>query len=123
MNSDLNELNLSQIGYQEVDFGGQIIVEDGSAFTHKDNFENLNGTVNFDNKGFNPLINLSAYTMIDNERIELRMVGGIDEPEIIPVQRTRANFRGIQGQSARLPEFYGSRFRGRLNQNCPRLCA
>ena len=77
------ELNLSQIGYQEVDFGGQIIVEDGSAFTHKDNFENLNGVVTFDNKGFNPLINLSAYTMIDNERIELRMAGGIDEPEII----------------------------------------
>ena len=77
------ELNLSQIGYQEVDFGGQIIVEDGSAFTHKDNFENLNGMVTFDNKGFNPLINLSAYTMIDNERIELRMIGGIDEPEII----------------------------------------
>ena len=48
------ELNLSQIGYQEVDFGGQIIVEDGSAFTHKDNFENLNGMVTFDNKGFNP---------------------------------------------------------------------
>ena len=77
------ELNLSQIGYQEVDFGGQIIVEDGSAFTHKDNFENLNGMVTFDNKGFNPLINLMAYTMIDNEKIELRMIGGIDEPEII----------------------------------------
>ena len=77
------ELNLSQIGYQEIDFGGQIIVENGSAFTHKDNFENLNGIVTFDNKGFNPLINLSAYTMIDNERIELRMVGGIDDPEII----------------------------------------
>ena len=39
--------------------------------------------VTFDNKGFNPLINLSAYTMIDNEKIELRMIGGIDEPEII----------------------------------------
>jgi autotransporter translocation and assembly factor TamB len=77
------ELNLSQIGYQEIDFGGQIIVDAGSAFTHKDNFENLNGVVTFDNKGFNPLINLSAYTMIDNERIELRMVGGIDDPEII----------------------------------------
>ena len=77
------ELNLSQTGYQEVDFGGQIIVEDGSAFTHKDNFENLNGVVTFDNKGFNPLINLSAYTMIDNERIELRMIGGIDDPDIL----------------------------------------
>ena len=77
------EFNLSQIGYQVIDFGGQIIVEDGSAFTHKDNFENLNGMVTFDNKGFNPLINLSAFTMIDNERIELRMVGGIDDPEII----------------------------------------
>ena len=77
------ELNLSQTGYQEVDFGGQIIVEDGSAFTHKDNFENLNGVVTFDNKGFNPSINLSAFTMIDNERIDLKMIGGIDDPEIV----------------------------------------
>ena len=77
------ELNLSQTGFQEVDFGGQLIVEDGSAFTHKDNFENLSGIVTFDNKGFNPLINLSAYTMIDNERIDLRMIGGIDDPDIV----------------------------------------
>ena len=64
----IGELNLAQVGNQEVDFGGQIIVEDGSVFSYKDNFEQLKGIVSFDNKGFNPDIDVSAQTMIDDER-------------------------------------------------------
>ena len=79
----IGELNLAQIGNQEVDFGGQIIVEDGSVFSYKDYFENLQGIVSFDNKGFNPDIEVSAYTMIDDERIDLRIRGGIDDLDII----------------------------------------
>ena len=37
-----------------MDFGGEIFVEDGSVFSYKDNFKELQGYVNFDNKGFNP---------------------------------------------------------------------
>jgi len=77
------ELNLSQIGHQEMNFGGQIIVEDGNFFWYKDNFQSLNGVVNFDNKGFNPSINLAAYTMIDNEEINLRMLGEVNDLDII----------------------------------------
>ena len=77
------EINLSQTGNQEVDFGGQIIVEDGSIFAYKDYFDDLDGMVSFDNKGFNPIINVNAYTMIDDERIDLNMRGGIDDLDII----------------------------------------
>ncbi|MBA64645.1 MAG: hypothetical protein CMG55_02470 [Candidatus Marinimicrobia bacterium] len=77
------EINLSQVGNQEIDFGGQIFVEKGNFFSHKDNFESLNGIVNFDNNGFNPTIDLSAHTMIDNERIDLKMIGDIDDPDVV----------------------------------------
>ena len=79
----IGELNLAQVGNQEVDFGGQIIVEDGSVFSYKDYFEKLQGIVSFDNKGFNPDIEVNAYTMIDNERIDLSIRGGIDDLDII----------------------------------------
>ncbi len=79
----IGELNLAQVGNQEVDFGGQIIVEDGSVFSYKDNFEQLRGIVSFDNKGFNPDIDVSAQTMIDDERIDLSMRGGIDDLDIV----------------------------------------
>ncbi len=87
-NSQINakvtgELNLGQIGNQEVDFGGQIIVEDGSVISFTDYFDELQGLVSFDNKGFNPYIDVSANTMVDDERIELRIMGGIDDLDII----------------------------------------
>ena len=76
------ELSLSQIGYKEMDFGGEIFVEDGSVFSYKDNFKELQGYVNFDNKGFNPIMDLNAFTMIDDERIDLRISGGLDDLDI-----------------------------------------
>jgi len=79
----IGDLNLSQVGHQEMDFGGQIIVEDGFLFFYKDKFQNLNGIVSFDNKGFNPSINIGAYTTIDDERIDLRIIGGINDLDII----------------------------------------
>lgn len=77
------EMSLSQIGHQEMDFGGEIFVEDGSVFSYKDNFKGLQGYVSFDNKGFNPLFDVNAFTMIDDERINLRINGGIDDLDIM----------------------------------------
>ena len=77
------ELNLSQVGNQEVNFGGQIIVEDGRVFSYKDYFDRLQGIVSFDKKGFNPYIDVNAYTMIDDERIDLSIKGGIEDLDII----------------------------------------
>ena len=77
------EMSISQIGHQEMDFGGEIYVEDGSVFSYKDNFKGLQGYVSFDNKGFNPLFDVNAFTMIDDERINLRINGGIDDLDIM----------------------------------------
>ncbi len=77
------ELSLSQIGNQEIDFGGQIYIENGSVFSYKDNFNALQGIVNFDNKGFNPYIDATAFTLIDDERIDLRVMGKIEDLDII----------------------------------------
>jgi len=77
------ELSLSKMGNQEIDFGGQIYIENGSVFSYKDNFNDLQGIINFDNKGFNPYIDANAYTMIDDERIDLRVMGEIEDLDII----------------------------------------
>ena len=77
------ELSLSKMGNQEIDFGGQIYIENGSVFSYKDNFNDLQGIINFDNKGFNPFIDANAYTMIDDERIDLRVIGKIEDIDII----------------------------------------
>ncbi|MBT5783037.1 MAG: hypothetical protein HOI03_07695, partial [Candidatus Marinimicrobia bacterium] len=79
----LGEINLSQKGHQEIDFGGQIIVENGSVFSYKDNFNDLQGVVSFDNKGFNPFVDVNAYTFIEDERINLRITGGIEDLDIV----------------------------------------
>lgn len=78
----VGELSLSQIGHKEIDFGGELFVEDGSVFSYKDNFEGLQGYISFDNKGFNPILDLNAHTMIDDERIDLRITGGVDDMNI-----------------------------------------
>ena len=84
INAKVNgELNLSQVGNQEVDFGGQIIVEDGSVYSYTDYFTKLQGLVSFDNKGFNPNIDVSASTKIGEEEIYLSMKGGIEDLDII----------------------------------------
>ena len=79
----LGEINLSQKGHQEIDFGGQIIVEDGNVFSYKDNFKELQGIVNFDNKGFNPSVDVNAFTFIEDERIDLRITGGIEDLDLV----------------------------------------
>jgi hypothetical protein len=84
----IGELSLSQIGHNEIDFGGELFVEDGNVFSYKDNFNELQGYVSFDNKGFNPFIDVNAFTMIDDEKINLRIMGGIDDLDIILESRS-----------------------------------
>ena len=37
------EVNLNQMGNQDINFIGEIFVEDGNVFSYKDNFEGLQG--------------------------------------------------------------------------------
>jgi len=77
------ELKLNKVGHHDMNFDGEIFVEDGSVFSYKDNFKELRGYVTFDNNGFNPYMDLIAHTDIDNERIRLQLLGGIEDLDII----------------------------------------
>ena len=77
------ELKLNKVGYHDMNFDGEIFVEDGSVFSYKDNFKELRGYVTFDNNGFNPYMDLAAYTDIDNERIKLQLLGGVEDLDIL----------------------------------------
>ena len=77
------ELKLNKVGNHDLNFDGEIFVEDGSVFSYKDNFKGLIGYVTFDNNKFNPYMDLSAHTYIDNERIKLQLLGGIEDLDII----------------------------------------
>ena len=76
------ELSLSQFAEYDIDFGGEVIVNEGSFFYYRDEFKGLKGQVLFDNKGFNPYLDLSAYRSIDDERIDIHLGGLIDDIEL-----------------------------------------
>ena len=76
------ELSLSQFAEYDIDFGGEIIVNEGSFFYYRDEFKGLQGQVLFDNKGFNPYLDLSAYRSIDDERIDIHLGGLIDDIDL-----------------------------------------
>ena len=79
----IGQISLSKIGDQFWSIGGEVFIEDGSIFSFKDNFKNLNGYVTFDNNGINPNMNLRAITNIDNEEIRLGIIGDLDNTELI----------------------------------------
>ena len=63
--------------------GGEAYIENGSIFSYKDNFSGLNGYVTFDNNGINPNMDLTAYTNIADEEIRLRIIGDLDDADLI----------------------------------------
>jgi len=76
------EISLNQTGLEQLNFGGEIFVEDGSVFYYKDSFKGLKGYISLDSKGFNPLMDLTAYTDIDDERITIHLYGDMDNLDI-----------------------------------------
>ena len=51
-------------------------------FSYKDNFKGLNGYVRFDDLGFNPFFDVNAETFIDDEQIDLRISGNMENLDI-----------------------------------------
>ncbi len=76
------ELSLSQFAEYDIDFGGEVSVVEGSFFYYRDEFKGLKGQVQFDDKGFNPFLDLSAYRMIDDERIDIHLGGLLDDIDL-----------------------------------------
>tara|TARA_B100000949_G_C14274385_1_gene448873 strand:+ start:63 stop:2420 length:2358 start_codon:yes stop_codon:yes gene_type:complete len=79
----VGKISLSKIGNQFWNIGGEVYIEDGSIFSYKDNFTGLNGYVTFDNNGINPNMDLTASTNIADEGIRLRIIGDLDDADLI----------------------------------------
>ncbi|MBT3300195.1 MAG: hypothetical protein HN657_01700 [Candidatus Marinimicrobia bacterium] len=76
------EISLSQIGEYDIDYGGEVTVNNGSFFYYRDEFKGLSGQVFFDNKGFNPFLDLSAYRDVADERIDIHLGGLVDDIDL-----------------------------------------
>ena len=79
----VGKISLSKIGNQFWNIGGEVYIEDGSIFSYKDNFTGLNGYVKFDNNGINHNMDLTASTNIADEGIRLRIIGDLDDADLI----------------------------------------
>jgi hypothetical protein len=76
----IGDVSINQFGTKETDFAGELVVEEGEFYYYGDVFTIDNGYLTFDGRGFNPYLEISANTIIDNERIEITVVGEMDNP-------------------------------------------
>ncbi len=76
----IGDVRINQFGNKEADFTGELIVEEGKFYYYGDVFTIEDGYLTFDSHGFNPYLDISAHTTIDNERIDINVVGELDNP-------------------------------------------
>ncbi len=74
----IGDASINQFGGREMDFAGELIIEEGKFYYYGDVFTITEGYLTFDNHGFNPYLDISANTTIDGERIEINIIGLID---------------------------------------------
>jgi hypothetical protein len=74
----IGDASINQFGDREMDFAGELIIDEGKFYYYGDVFTITEGYLTFDNHGFNPYLDISANTIIDGERIEISIVGLID---------------------------------------------
>jgi len=77
------ELSLTKLGNKPSDFGGELYVRDGKFYYYGDVFTISEGYMILDKKGFNPYLDISAQTKINQEQIYIQLVGRLDNPQLI----------------------------------------
>jgi len=76
----IGDVSINQFGDEEMDFAGELVIDEGKLYYYGDVFTIEDGYLTFDNRGFNPYLDVSAYTIIDGERIDISIVGELDNP-------------------------------------------
>ena len=76
------ELSISMFGDQNADYSGELFVREGKFYYYGDIFTITSGYLAFDTKGFNPYLDLSAFTKIQDENITITLVGPLDNPNL-----------------------------------------
>ena len=79
----IGDVSINQFGDREMDFAGELIIDNGKFYYYGDVFTITEGYLTFDNHGFNPYLDITANTTIDGERIEISIIGLIDNPNLI----------------------------------------
>ncbi|MEE8341751.1 MAG: translocation/assembly module TamB domain-containing protein [Candidatus Neomarinimicrobiota bacterium] len=78
----IGDVSINQFGDREMDFAGELTIEEGKFYYYGDIFTITDGYLTFDNHGFNPYLDVSANLIIDGERIDISIVGLIDNPNL-----------------------------------------
>ena len=76
------ELSISMFGDRNADYSGELFVREGKFYYYGDVFTIKSGYLAFDTKGFNPYLDLSAFTKIQDENIIINLVGPLDNPNL-----------------------------------------
>ncbi len=82
------EISISQTGNAPADFLGEAFTKEGKFYYSSNIFNITQGFLSFGGKGFNPYLDISAYTNIDDERIEISFIGPLDNPKLILVSES-----------------------------------
>jgi hypothetical protein len=77
------ELSLTKFGNKPSNFGGELYVRDGKFYYYGDVFTITEGYMVLDKKGFNPYLDISAHTKINQEQIYIQLIGRLDNPQLV----------------------------------------
>jgi len=84
------ELSMTQLGERDIDFGGELNVRGGKFYFYQNVFTISEGYMAFNGKGFNPYMDLEAFTKIEEEHIIIKLVGSWDNPQ--PILESSSGF-------------------------------
>ncbi len=76
------ELSMTKFGNNPSDFGGELYIRNGKFYFYGDVFNITEGYMVLDKKGFNPYLDISAQTKINQEQIYIQLVGRLDNPQL-----------------------------------------
>jgi translocation and assembly module TamB len=77
------QLSISKMGNYPADYTGELFVRSGKFYYYGDVFTLTEGYLGFDKKGFNPYLDISAFTTINQEQITITLVGQLDNPRLV----------------------------------------
>jgi hypothetical protein len=76
------EVSITKFDDRPSDFAGELFIREGKYYYYTDIITIVDGYMVFDKKGFNPYMDINAFTEIDNERIDISVLGTIDNPQL-----------------------------------------
>ncbi len=77
------ELSMTKLGDYHTDYGGELFVRGGKFYLNQNVFTISDGYMAFNKQGFNPYIDMEAFTKIKDEHININLTGNWDNPQII----------------------------------------